>query len=86
MTIPRSDTEAQPSDPDTLDDAAQALFEEPPGYFTAATPPTTDSYTLRNGEKLVVRLVGHSPLWVGTIALKVIPRINRVAGGGASLS
>lgn len=40
------------------------LFQDPEGFYSKEKPATVDSYTLSSGETLVVRLVGHSPLWV----------------------
>ena len=42
----------------------QSLFQEPEGYFQSEKPPSFAEHTLLSGDKLRLRLVGHSPLWV----------------------
>lgn len=44
--------------------ASLDLFQEPTDFYQPEKPPTFVSYTLRNGQALRLRLVGHSPLWV----------------------
>jgi nicotinamide N-methyltransferase len=39
------------------------LFAEPAGYYAPSPTPTTETHTLRSGETLRLRLVGHNPLW-----------------------
>ena len=41
-----------------------ALFQEPNDYFQPEKPCTYVDYTLRSGQTLRLRLVGHNPLWV----------------------
>ena len=52
----------------TTDDGGLAghgdLFKEPEGYFQPDKPATYAEHTLRSGQKLKLRLVGHNPLWV----------------------
>lgn len=45
-------------DSETLD-----LFSEPADYYPPSPTPTTETHTLRSGEALTLRLVGHNPLW-----------------------
>jgi len=40
------------------------LFQEPADFYQPERPPTFTTYTLQNGQRLTLRLVGHSPLWV----------------------
>lgn len=40
------------------------IFEEPKGFYQAEKEPTFVSHTTENGHKLVLRLIGSSPLWV----------------------
>ena len=51
------------------EDGLGSMFEEPSGYFQAEKPHTFADYTTKSGEKLTLRLVGHSPLWVCREAL-----------------
>ena len=53
------------SDVGDADDNALDIFEEPAGYFEPEKQPTTVSHTTLNGQTLSLRLIGHSPLWVG---------------------
>ena len=46
-----------------------ALFQEPNDYFQPEKPYTYADYTLRSGQTLRLRLVGHNPLWVPTYEL-----------------
>ena len=39
------------------------LFAEPADYYPPSPTPTTETHTLRSGETLTLRLVGHNPLW-----------------------
>ncbi|OAL32706.1 hypothetical protein AYO20_07864 [Fonsecaea nubica] len=39
------------------------MFQEPVDFYEPEKPPTFTSYTLKNGHRLTLRLVGHSPLW-----------------------
>jgi nicotinamide N-methyltransferase len=51
----------------TSDDEATVsldIFDEPADYYQPDKPATFVDYTLRNGQTLNLRLVGHSPLWV----------------------
>lgn len=41
------------------------IFAEPEGFYEPEKQPTTVSHQLLNGKELSLRLVGHSPLWVG---------------------
>ena len=53
-----------------------ALFQEPNDYFQPEKPCTYAEYTLRSGQTLRLRLVGHNPLWVPTYELtlsKLLP-------------
>ena len=56
----------------TLDDdeaeiGTVAMFEEPQGYYQPEKQPTTVSHTTLSGLSLSLRLIGHSPLWVGVL-------------------
>lgn len=57
FTMDRSTT-GEDSEPETLD-----LFTEPADYYPPSPKPTTETHTLRSGETLILRLVGHNPLW-----------------------
>ena len=50
-----------PSSDDGL--GASALFQEPADYWRPEAQPTAVQYTLRSGQQLTLRLVGHNPLW-----------------------
>ena len=52
------------SDPDDDDDAF-SMFQEPKGFYQPEKQPTVVSYETITGHELYLRLVGHSPLWVG---------------------
>lgn len=53
------------SDSDTEANGELNIFQEPEGYYEAEKQPTFASYRTQNGTELNVRLIGHSPLWVG---------------------
>jgi len=38
------------------------LFQEPTDYYPPTPPPTTESYTMKDGKSITLHLVGHSPL------------------------
>ena len=48
-------------------DVAHNLFEEPVGYYEPEKQPRIVSHRTLKGQELTIRLVGHSPLWVGEI-------------------
>lgn len=39
------------------------LFNEPEGFYAPDKPPTSTTYTTKDGRELALRLVGHNPLW-----------------------
>lgn len=41
------------------------IFKEPEGFYEPEKQPTCVSYQTLNGQVLSLRLIGHSPLWVG---------------------
>ena len=41
------------------------LFKDPEGFYQPEKPPTSTSYLMKSGRCITLRLVGHSPLWVG---------------------
>ncbi|KAK4556997.1 Protein N-terminal and lysine N-methyltransferase efm7 [Recurvomyces mirabilis] len=45
------------------EDGAAGLFQEPEDFYRPEKQPTNVEHRLLNGEVLVLRLVGHSPLW-----------------------
>ena len=49
-------------DEDFENDAS--LFKEPEDFYQREMPPTFVDYTLGDGRRLNLRLVGHNPLWV----------------------
>lgn len=49
------------------DDETLNIFDEPDGYYEPEAPPTTVFHHTLSGQKLALRLVGRSPLWVGTL-------------------
>ena len=55
---------AETTDSDS-DDTGLGLFKEPEGFYEPEKQPTTVSHTTQGGKELSLRLVGHSPLWVG---------------------
>lgn len=40
------------------------IFQEPEDFYQPEKPATFTTYTLRTGQAINLRLVGHSPLWV----------------------
>ena len=43
------------------------LFDEPEGYYPPEKQPTFVKHSMLDGRELELRLVGHNPLWVGTL-------------------
>lgn len=39
------------------------LFSDPEGFYAPDKPPTSTTYTTKDGRELALRLVGHNPLW-----------------------
>lgn len=67
-----SDTREQPlfsssSESTSASASISLLFKEPPGFYEAEKPATFSQHTLLSGQTLNLRLVGHNPLWVGTV-------------------
>lgn len=60
-----SASEAQMSDGDASQDGELNIFEAPEGYYPPEKQPTSASYRTLSGVELHLRLIGHSPLWVG---------------------
>ena len=52
-------------------DLRGSMFQEPSGYFQPEQPAKVIEHNLLSGETLSLRLVGHNPLWVFTLALVV---------------
>ncbi|KAK3681916.1 Protein N-terminal and lysine N-methyltransferase efm7 [Vermiconidia calcicola] len=48
---------------DGSEDGALGMFEEPAGYYQPEKQPTTVSHRTMNGQELILRLIGLSPLW-----------------------
>lgn len=46
------------------DVASLDIFQEPEGFYQPEKPATFTTYTLKTGQAIELRLVGHSPLWV----------------------
>ena len=44
------------------------LFNEPEGYYPPEKQPTFVKHSMLDGRELELRLVGHNPLWVGTLS------------------
>ena len=55
---------AADSDDIEQDDYAN-IFEDPAGFYEPEKEPTFVSYETLTGQVLSLRLIGHSPLWVG---------------------
>jgi hypothetical protein len=53
------------SQDDNDDLASLDLFQDPEGFYQPEKPATFTTYVMKNGRRLDLRLVGHSPLWVG---------------------
>lgn len=53
------------SNDDNDDLASLDLFQDPEGFYQPEKPATFTTYVMKNGRRLNLRLVGHSPLWVG---------------------
>lgn len=41
------------------------LFQDPEGFYESDKPATFTTYVMKSGRRINLRLVGHSPLWVG---------------------
>lgn len=52
-----------PHDDDS--DGSIGIFEEPVDFYEPEKKPTEVEHRMQNGQTLKLRLVGHSPLWVG---------------------
>lgn len=48
-------------------DEALDLFQEPDGFYKPEPEPTQVVHRMLDGRDLSLRLVGHNPLWVGSI-------------------
>lgn len=48
------------------EDETGGLFEEPEGFYQPEKAPAIVIHRTLDGRTLSLRLVGHSPLWVGT--------------------
>lgn len=46
------------------DSDAVDLFQEPDDFYQPEKPASFTKYTLKDGQVISLRLVGHSPLWV----------------------
>jgi len=46
------------------DEPVNDMFQEPEGFYEDEKQPTFDRFTLRSGDEVNLRLVGHNPLWV----------------------
>jgi hypothetical protein len=55
------------------------MFEEPSDYFKPEPQPSFAQHTLRSGDQLQLRLVGHNPLWVGNLALRIMSQLHQHA-------
>lgn len=40
------------------------LFQDPAGFYQPEKSATFTTYTLKTGQTITLRLVGHNPLWV----------------------
>lgn len=49
---------------DSDGEPALDIFIEPANYYPPERQPTTAEHTLRDGQRLTIRLVAHNPLWV----------------------
>lgn len=54
------------------DDGSFNIFKEPEGYLPPEKQPTAVSHTTLSGQVLTLRLIGHSPLWVGLLLIHLI--------------
>ena len=54
-------------------DGALNMFEEPEGFYPPEKEPTTAHHQMLNGKEISLRLVGHSPLWVGELNFLMSP-------------
>jgi hypothetical protein len=52
------------------------IFEEPEGFYEPEKEPSFVDYTLQNGLKLNLRLVGHNPLWVSLHCLLLLTYVE----------
>jgi nicotinamide N-methyltransferase len=59
------------------DEESIDLFQEPADFYEPEKEATFATHTLLNGKELIVRLVGHNPLWVRFLPNRVIA-CNRI--------
>jgi len=52
-------------DSDSEEEGYSDIFTEPEGFREAEKQPTFETYRLRDGRELSLRMIGHSALWVG---------------------
>ncbi|KIV83341.1 hypothetical protein PV11_05374 [Exophiala sideris] len=52
-----------PDSDDDVEAESLGLFQEPADFYQPEKQATFTTYTLKNGQTLKLRLVGHSPLW-----------------------
>ena len=43
------------------------MFADPEGYYQPEKEPTFAKHEMQDGRELSLRMVGHNPLWVGTL-------------------
>lgn len=48
-----------------VEDAGLGMFKEPEDFYEPEKQLTTVTHTTSSGQELSLRLLGHSPLWVG---------------------
>lgn len=63
------------------EDGSFDMFEEPEGYLPPEKQPTKVSHTTLSGQVLTLRLIGHSPLWVGLLLTYLILFLQSIRDG-----
>lgn len=55
------------SDSHSDDEGDLGMFADPEGYYEPEKEPTFAKHEMQDGRELSLRMVGHNPLWVGTL-------------------
>ena len=59
-----------------MENEALDIFQEPEGFYQADKQPTYVSHRMIDGRDLSLRLIGHSPLWVGHFCQAIRARFH----------
>lgn len=61
------------SDTHSDDGGELGMFAEPEGFYQPEKEPTFAKHEMQDGRELSLRMVGHNPLWVGSL-IALAPR------------